>query len=243
MPTASPSRFSRGPPELPGLMAASVCMKSWKSRSRPRARRWRPLALTMPNVTVWLRPKELPMAKTHSPTSSASESASLMKGNASSRSIFATATSEPGSVPITFAFNSLPLDSVTSIMPSLASLTRWLLVNKYPSGEMMKPVPRARSLRKCGLRPRGPRRNMSNKSSSKGYHWGRLKFSLLSRPRSFSHTMFTTAGEAFCAIEAKALPIARRALKLSVSAAPVGTTNVAAIKTTPIEMARDLRFL
>jgi len=61
MPTRFPFRFTRAPPELPGLMEASVWMKSsYPSMPRP----LRPRALTMPEVTVWPRPKGLPMATT-----------------------------------------------------------------------------------------------------------------------------------------------------------------------------------
>ena len=48
MPTASPRVLIRGPPELPGLMAASVWMKS-SNRPWPMKR---PVPLTMPTVTV-----------------------------------------------------------------------------------------------------------------------------------------------------------------------------------------------
>ena len=71
-PTTSPRRFTSGPPLLPGLMAASVWMKFWSSSSSsPRSRLCRPLALTMPRVTLWLRPNGLPTASTKSPISSA----------------------------------------------------------------------------------------------------------------------------------------------------------------------------
>ena len=72
MPITRPSRSKIGPPELPWLMAASVCRKA----SRPKAR-WcssRPLPEMMPVVTVIPRPSPLPMATTQSPTSIPSES-------------------------------------------------------------------------------------------------------------------------------------------------------------------------
>ena len=70
MPTSSPRALTSAPPELPALIAASVWMKSSKvvTPSWPR-----PVALTMPIVTVWLKPSELPIASTTSPTSSVSE--------------------------------------------------------------------------------------------------------------------------------------------------------------------------
>ena len=61
MPTASPSRLISGPPELPGLTATSVWMKG---RYSPVSR---PMALTMPDVTVESRPNGEPMASTHCP--------------------------------------------------------------------------------------------------------------------------------------------------------------------------------
>jgi len=65
IPTSKPLASTSAPPELPGLMAASVCMKFSKV-DRPN---WlRPRALTMPEVTVCPTPKGLPMASTESPT-------------------------------------------------------------------------------------------------------------------------------------------------------------------------------
>ena len=58
------------PPELPGLIAASVWMKKPKSEM-PICER--ASAETMPLVVVWPTPNGLPMASTRSPTSSASE--------------------------------------------------------------------------------------------------------------------------------------------------------------------------
>ena len=51
IPTSSPRVLTSAPPELPGLMAASVWMKSSYSANPTFAR---PVALTMPAVTVWL---------------------------------------------------------------------------------------------------------------------------------------------------------------------------------------------
>ena len=71
MPITSPSRLMSAPPELPGLMEASVWMKSsYDSMPRP----FLPKALTMPRVTLCSRPNGLPIARTKSPTLSFSES-------------------------------------------------------------------------------------------------------------------------------------------------------------------------
>ena len=51
MPSSSPCRFTSAPPELPWLIGASVCRKSWKLPSPVPV--VRPLALMMPEVTVW----------------------------------------------------------------------------------------------------------------------------------------------------------------------------------------------
>src|SRR5258708_12674975 len=64
MPTTSPRALNSGPPELPGLMATSVCRKGTKESSG----RVRPLALTTPAVTLLSKPKGEPMASTQSPT-------------------------------------------------------------------------------------------------------------------------------------------------------------------------------
>ena len=63
-----------GPPLLPGLMAASVCRKSWLSMSdvSPSFSDRRPLALMIPSVTDWLRPNGLPIASTMWPISTLS---------------------------------------------------------------------------------------------------------------------------------------------------------------------------
>ena len=111
------------PPELPGLMAASV----WMKFSKVLMPSWlRPSALTMPLVTVWPTPKGLPMASTWSPTCSASESPRVITGSLS-RSIFSTARSLSGSVPITLAGVRRASCSTTSM--ASAPSTTWLLVS------------------------------------------------------------------------------------------------------------------
>ena len=65
MPITSPRRFSSGPPELPGLMAASVWMTSSYLASAICI--GRPIALMTPTLIVWSKPNGLPMAITQSP--------------------------------------------------------------------------------------------------------------------------------------------------------------------------------
>ena len=61
MPTSSPFKLTSAPPELPGLIDASVWMKSSNAwRLRP----LRPSALTMPDVTLFENPNGLPIATT-----------------------------------------------------------------------------------------------------------------------------------------------------------------------------------
>ena len=86
----------------------------------------RPLALTMPAVTVWPRPKGLPMASTHSPTSRFSELPNGTVGRGSGLLTRSSARSVLGSRPIRVASNSSFDASVTVI--SSASSTTWLLV-------------------------------------------------------------------------------------------------------------------
>ena len=65
-PITSPRELSSGPPELPGLSAASVWITSGISRP-VLARMLRPSALTMPAVTVCSKPSGLPIAIAISP--------------------------------------------------------------------------------------------------------------------------------------------------------------------------------
>ena len=65
-----------GPPELPGLIAASVWIMSSRNTFAVSCTR-RPFAETTPSVTVfWNSPSGLPMAMTCAPTGALSESAS-----------------------------------------------------------------------------------------------------------------------------------------------------------------------
>src|SRR5690349_13996040 len=68
-PTTWPWRFTNGPPELPGLIAASVCTALMNEESLPLpVVTGRCTALTMPEVTVAERPSGEPIATTVSPT-------------------------------------------------------------------------------------------------------------------------------------------------------------------------------
>ena len=92
------ARVTSGPPELPGLSAASVWMMS--SISRPeRARSERPSALTTPAVTVAGSRSGLPIAMAIWPTRMARESPSLACRRPRSASMRITARSVSGSSP------------------------------------------------------------------------------------------------------------------------------------------------
>ena len=68
MPTTSPSAFNRGPPEFPGLIAASVWIRSKRLSVIPSLLALRLVLLTIPRVTVLSSPKGLPTAMAQSPT-------------------------------------------------------------------------------------------------------------------------------------------------------------------------------
>ena len=64
MPTTRPARSTRAPPELPGLIAASVCSASITAVLSEPPVVGRCSALTMPSVTVPFRPSGDPTATT-----------------------------------------------------------------------------------------------------------------------------------------------------------------------------------
>src|SRR6059058_389019 len=138
IPTTRPSWSTSGPPELPGLIDASVWMKS----SYGPAPRNLPLALTMPAVAVCVSPNGFPIATTQSPTLRASESPNGSVGSGRGALTWRTAISVLSSLPTTLASNSSSVAMRTRIFS--APLTTWLLVTMSPSGEMMKPEPRLR---------------------------------------------------------------------------------------------------
>ena len=68
-PMSEPLLSSNGPPELPGLMAASVWMTPAMGRPVAALAISRPTPETTPVVSVWSRPNGLPIANTFCPTS------------------------------------------------------------------------------------------------------------------------------------------------------------------------------
>ncbi len=110
-PMSCPSMLRSGPPELPGLIDASVWMKSKSVRSP--ALKLRCTAETTPVVTVFASPNGLPMAMTVSPMRRSSERPGATNGIRSCVSSFSTARSDDGSVPTVFAPSSRPSTSCT----------------------------------------------------------------------------------------------------------------------------------
>ncbi len=126
MPTTSPRAFTSGPPELPGLMAASVWSRP--SNGVPLGPgRLRSSALTMPSDTLRSKRKGFPMATTSWPTAMDAGSAS---GSCTSEAsdTCTTARSVAGSEPTSSPFVASPPGSrIRSALPLPAT---WWLVRR-----------------------------------------------------------------------------------------------------------------
>src|SRR5438552_935552 len=112
-PITSPAVFTSGPPEFPGLIAASVWMKSKPGAATTRGA---PLRLTMPNDTLCSRPNGWPSASTNSPTRSRFESPSGSTVRFVAPSILIRARSTRVSRPVTFPAQRRPSESRTWIV-------------------------------------------------------------------------------------------------------------------------------
>ncbi len=140
MPTTAPSAVTSGPPELPGLAAASNWIRltmSWVP-SRERWTRLKPE--TTPEVIVGPMPNGKPTAMTSSP-GARSAVPRRVAGTRSSGTVFAwiTARSFSGCTPTTVASDSVPSAKTT---PSLSPpATTWRLVRMIPLSTMTTPVP------------------------------------------------------------------------------------------------------
>ena len=159
MATTSPNSFTSGPPELPGLMAQSVCRKSTRRSGMPSSLDVRRRLDTMPSVMVLSRPKGLPSAITQSPTSSEALSpsggaaGSAKKGGGDDDALFArggsvstkrgtrtSAMSVSASTPTTSPGTLRPSASVTRTTPR--PLMTCALVTISPFSESItKPHP------------------------------------------------------------------------------------------------------
>ena len=135
-PTTSPRASRSGPPELPGLMDASVCT-SPSSMPPSGVGRFRCRAETTPSVTERSNPRGLPMASTSSPTASRrSESASTSRSRAATRS---TARSVRASAPTTSAGTTFEPESRTRGGPPPRATCAF--VRRYPSCASTTPEP------------------------------------------------------------------------------------------------------
>ena len=134
MPITAPVESTSGPPELPGLIAASVWMASITasaSDSPPSRRTGRSTALTMPWVTVPARPSGEPMAITSSPTASLADDPTAATTGLRT-STLTTARSVLGSRPTMRAGARVPSEKTASSRlpdPAAAGATTWLLVS------------------------------------------------------------------------------------------------------------------
>ena len=145
IPTTAPVMSVSGPPELPGLIAASVWIAGyvvelpWSSEPTLTGRS---SALTMPLVTVASRPKGEPMATTPSPTPRLADLPMVAGVRPETSCAWITAVSVSGSVPRISASALVPSEKSTLIVPpSPATSTTWLLVRIVPSSVRMMPEP------------------------------------------------------------------------------------------------------
>jgi len=118
-PTTRRSQSTRGPPELPGLMAVSVWMlpaSTVMPESPPPAMMSRSRALTMPEVTVPTSPSGAPIAITCCPTRGPASSLSATVGNPDASTLI-TARSVAASVPTSVDGLVSPLLSRTLTSP------------------------------------------------------------------------------------------------------------------------------
>mmetsp|Transcript_72968 Transcript_72968/g.128561 ORF Transcript_72968/g.128561 Transcript_72968/m.128561 type:complete len:200 (-) Transcript_72968:186-785(-) len=123
--------------------------------------------LMIPNVTVELRPRGLPMAMAQAPTSSRLESPSSAWGRSLAPSILRTAKSRISSEPTTLQVNCRPSVNVAVTLSALA--TTCALVMRVPWRLMMRPEPKPRifSCWSSGLwiLTSGPKKNRNRPSS------------------------------------------------------------------------------
>ena len=109
-PMTWPAMFTSGPPELPGLIAASVWMKSKPGAATVSGA---PLRLTMPNETDCSSPNGCPSAITNSPTRRRLESPIGSVGSFVAPSMRTSARSTRLSCPTTLPVKRRPSASRT----------------------------------------------------------------------------------------------------------------------------------
>jgi hypothetical protein len=132
MPMSSPEQFTRAPPLLPGLIAASVCTADTRSAElsfSAGTSTVRSSALTMPEVTVPDRPSGAPRTTTGWPTRTESDEPIAMAFRLNGGLTLRTARSVRMSRPTIVAGTVVPDANVTSTLPPLAAgEMTWLLV-------------------------------------------------------------------------------------------------------------------
>mmetsp|Transcript_1145 Transcript_1145/g.2772 ORF Transcript_1145/g.2772 Transcript_1145/m.2772 type:complete len:222 (+) Transcript_1145:429-1094(+) len=155
MPTTSPAALRSGPPELPGLMAQSVCRNSTRLSGMPTSALLRRRLLMMPSVKVLSSPNGFPTAITQSPTPKLFESPSFTDGrraptksslkrcaepSESSSVIRTSARSAASSAPTIVPSYLAPFVKLTRTR--LAPATTWLFVTTSPfRASQTKPEP------------------------------------------------------------------------------------------------------
>ena len=145
-PITRPSASSSGPPELPGLIGASVWMTEsiWKPSG---ASMWRPVPDTMPAVAVCGSPNGEPIATASWPVVTVLESASSRAVSLPARPgvdgtiARSEEVSTPRTVPVTVR-SSANWTCTRSLSP-----TTWAFVTMVPSVSTTNPVPEPLSVR------------------------------------------------------------------------------------------------
>jgi hypothetical protein len=137
IPATCPRSLISGPPELPGLTAASNWMSPAMSPARCRVST-RSRAETTPLVVVAVSPSGLPTATTSSPTARPppSTAGTSVSGSFAGARV---AMSCRGSLAETVAADSVPSAKVS--LTALAPSTTWNAVSTVPSALTITPVP------------------------------------------------------------------------------------------------------
>ena len=200
MPTTSPRRLRSGPPEFPGLIAASVwstprIVSENEAPSPAVMVRARPE--TTPTETVLRNsPRALPIAIAVWPSRKESESPKETVGRFAP-SILMSAMSCTGSRARTFAEYFLP-SFVKTVYSAFGSSTTCLFVTMSPSAETMKPLPPPTSWSRVpfshGLENERPPPKNSRNSGGRSPKGSKGHCSIMGT--FFEMTIETTAGEA-----------------------------------------------
>jgi hypothetical protein len=151
-PITRPRPSSSGPPELPGLIAASVCTTRF-TREPSGASMLRRTDETTPSVSVRSSPSGLPIASAVSPTRTSRESPSGSGLNFPRGRIFSSARSFERSRPTTRARYRLPPPRKRIVTTGPPAIT-WAFVTIEPRWSIRKPLPVATPSSRLG-RPSG----------------------------------------------------------------------------------------